>query len=324
LENGARSWFDLMRAGDFESAWKLSDRDLGSARATQSERTPRHLQRIWDGAPLADRRVLVRCYHGLGDTLQFVRFLPRLAATARSVSLWAQPALLDLFDNLWPTVELLPLHDGVPKAAFDVDVEVMELAHVFRITPDTIPAEVPYLRVPGSPPRPGRPCSRKPTVGIVWRGGGWDMCRSVPFVNLAPLFARDDITLVPLQDALTPDEARCLPRWRRVAPPARLARVLATVDLLITVDTMAAHLAGALAVPTWLLLHADPDWRWMIDRDDTPWYPTMRLFRLCAQEEWPALVARVMQELDRLTARSADRSLRRMRSRAGAMAGRTG
>jgi hypothetical protein len=307
-----RSWVDLMRAGDFEAAWKLSDRDLVGAPGTQTAHTPRHLQRIWDGSPLSDRRVLVRCYHGLGDTLQFVRFVPRLAAIAHSVIVWTQPALLDLLDNSRAGIELLPLHDGAPPAVFDVDVELMELPHVFRITVDTIPAQVPYLRLPATPPRGAARLDRKPTVGIVWRGGGWDARRSVPFTHLAALLARKDIDLVPLQDALTPDEARCVPCWRRVAPPARLARVIGDLDLLITVDTMAAHLGGALAAPTWLLLHADPDWRWMLERNDTPWYPTMRLFRLAPGEDWPALIARLMHELDRFVAgwRSGSRGAR--------------
>jgi hypothetical protein len=294
-----QSWFDLMRHGAFARAWELSDRDLCTARATQTEQVPRHLQRIWDGSPLSDRRVLVRCYHGLGDTLQFVRFVPRLAEIATSVALWVQSPLMELLEGTWPDVRLEPLHDGSPSTPFDVDVELMELPHVFRITEESIPARVPYLRMAHRAAREQGAARTRPRVGLVWRGGGWDARRSIPFEQLAHLFARTDIEPLPLQDALTADEARCLPRWQRIAPPCRLAEAIADLDLVITVDTMAAHLAGALAAPTWLLLHSDADWRWMIDRDDTPWYPTMRLFRRAAGEDWRRTTARVTHELDR-------------------------
>jgi hypothetical protein len=293
-----QSWFDLMRHGEFARAWELSDRDLCTARATQTELVPRHLQRIWDGSPLSDRRVLVRCYHGLGDTLQFVRFVPRLAEIARSVALWVQSPLMELLEGTWPDVRLERLHDGSPSTPFDVDVELMELPHVFRLSADSIPARVPYLRVPSGAADERAAARTRPHVGLVWRGGGWDGRRSIPFEQLAPLFARPDVEPLPLQDALTADEAQRLPRWRRIAPPIRLGQAIADLDLLITVDTMAAHLAGALAAPTWLLLHSDADWRWMIDRDDTPWYPTMRLFRCAAGDDWRRTIARVTRELD--------------------------
>ncbi len=145
-EPGA-GWMDLMRRGDFAAAWSLGD--AGLATIPEDEwRRPRHEQRIWRGAPIDQRDVLVRCYHGLGDTLQFARYLPMVCARAREVTLWVQPALIPLL-SLTPRLgQLSPLHDGVPGERFDVDVEIMELPHVFRTTLETIPSQVPYLRVP--------------------------------------------------------------------------------------------------------------------------------------------------------------------------------
>ena len=141
------AWVRHVRRGEFDAAWQLSDRELSQPRPVDAFTRPRHLQRIWDGRPVDGRRVLVRCYHGLGDTIQFARFLPALAARAASVVVWAQPALLPLLDTIDAPLELLPLHDGVPDVVFDVDVEIMELAWLLRATPQTLPPRTPYLRV---------------------------------------------------------------------------------------------------------------------------------------------------------------------------------
>ena len=114
-----------MRGGDWAAAWAVSDAVL-RARGTPDWTRPRHLQAVWDGTPLQGRRVLVRCYHGLGDTIQFIRLVPQVGAA--EVTVWAQPALLPLLSTLPALGRLLPLHDGTPEIPFDVDVEVMELA----------------------------------------------------------------------------------------------------------------------------------------------------------------------------------------------------
>src|SRR3712207_7208710 len=117
-----------MRRGEFEAAWALSDAVLRARAGVPCWHLPRHLQYVWDGTPLAGRRVLVRCYHGLGDTLQFVRFVPPLRAVAEEVTLWVQPTLLPLLATMHGIGPCAPLHDGVPDVPYDVDVEVMELA----------------------------------------------------------------------------------------------------------------------------------------------------------------------------------------------------
>lgn len=294
-----------MRRGDFAGAWAISDAVL-RARAGQPPcpppaGRPRHEQWLWDGRPLAGRRVLVRCYHGLGDTVQFLRFLPwlRERAGAAEVTLWVQPALVELARTVPGIDRLLPLHDGVPTGEFDADVEIMELGHVFRVTPGTLPAAVPYLHVE---PQPRVRRSGRPAVGLVWRAGDWDARRSVPAAALAaalaPLVADVDFHLLQRGAGLRDWPAP----WGTISgadDPADAARVMRGLDLVLTVDSLPAHLAGALGAPAWMLLHAGADWRWMSDRDDSPWYPTMRLFRqdVSRPDDWAPVLARVAREL---------------------------
>jgi len=280
-----------MRRGDFEAAWRLGDDAPASARGV---RQPQHHQRIWDGRPIDGRRVLVRCYHGLGDTIQFARYLPLLAARAASVVVLAQPAALSLLATMHPRVELLPLQDGVPDVAYDVDVEIMELPWVFHSTLDTLPAVVPYFRV-----EPGlRAIAGRLRLGVVWRGGGWDAARDVPAELMAPFARIPGVSAVALVDRPTTEErAAWAGRFAFPEPLLPLARLVAGLNLVVTVDTMCAHLAGALAVPVWTLLTHDADWRWMAGRADCAWYPTMRVFRQPAPGRWDVAVAAVEQAL---------------------------
>ncbi|HYW06437.1 MAG TPA: glycosyltransferase family 9 protein, partial [Longimicrobium sp.] len=259
---------------------------------------PRHLQPVWNGDPVDGKRVLVRCYHGLGDTIQFIRFAPLLRAA--EVVVWAQPALIPLLRTARGIDRLVPLHDGAPDVEYDVDVEVMELAHLVRATPATLPAEVPYLGAEPAPlPRDGRLA-----VGIVWKAGDWDDWRSVPLPLLAPLAAIPGVHLHILQrgDGLAerPDGFGTLAGSDDAAATARVMKAL---DLVISVDSMPAHLAGALGVPVWTLLHARADWRWMEGRDDTPWYPTMRLLRQRDAGDWRPVIERVAAGLRAMAAR---------------------
>jgi hypothetical protein len=290
---GEDAWMACMRRGDFARAWDISDRVLESRRKTSCWHLPRHEQYIWDGTPFDDRDVLVRCYHGLGDTLQFARYLPALRARARRVALWVQAPLIPLVGTIEPAVALAPLHDGDPGTPHDIDVEIMELPYAFRTTLDTLPRAVPYIHVE----RARLPAATGPRVGLVWRAGDWAEHRSIPFARLAPLVA-------------LPVSWYVLQGWPGLAErPAgfgvvagehdlhELACVMRALDLVITVDSLAAHLAGALGVPVWTLLHAGCDWRWMVDRDDSPWYPTMRLFRQRREGDWDDVVARVARAL---------------------------
>lgn len=282
-----------MRRGEWDAAWRISDRVLAERGGTPCWHLPRHEQWVWDGSPLDGRRVLIRCYHGLGDTLQFIRFAPLVRAVASHVTVWAQPALLPLLGTAAGVDRLLPLHDGTPEAEYDVDVEVMELAHLFRSTPRTLPAAVPYLHADPAPlPHPVDGIA----VGVVWQSGGWNPRRDLPPSLLAALADLPGVTLHSLQAGEARDG---LPASVRVlaGDVTQTARWMRAMDLVVSVDTMAAHLAGALGIPVWTLLPHAADWRWMEGRDDSPWYPTMRLFRQRRPGDWEGVVARVAAEL---------------------------
>lgn len=293
-------WLSRMRRGELAQAWELSDRALARRASIPCWHLPRHEQWVWNGAPLAGKRVLIRCYHGLGDTIQFIRYAPLVRAVAARTIVWAQPPLLPLLRTMRDAFdELLPLHDGTPECDFNVDVEVMELAHVFRSTEETIPRDVPYFHVaPAGPAAPPRDSTLR--VGVVWRGGEWDERRNVPFPLIASLAEVPDVALYSLQRDPLPDER--LPQLPGADEPLSTARLMRSLDLVITIDSMPAHLGGALGVQTWTLLPNDCDWRWMEGRDDSPWYPAMRLFRQEREGDWSGVVARVTEELRRLAA----------------------
>jgi hypothetical protein len=304
------AWSAAMRAGDFTTAWEVCDRILAARRGQACWHLPRHQQWIWDGSPVDGRDVLVRCYHGLGDTIQFARYLPRLAARARSLTVWAQPRVLPLLATMelfacgtagsrataCPSCRLLPLHDGDPGIEFDVDMEIMELPHLFRTNADSIPAAVPYFQVNAIDRSP----ERRPAIGLVWQAGDWDVERSIPLRELQPLIDLP-VRWYVLQGGAAVNE------WSEEGATIagnntimEAAAVLRALDLLITIDSMPAHLAGALGRRVWTLLPAHADWRWMSDRDDSPWYPTMRLFRQPVHGDWTSVAAAVTAELGAL------------------------
>ena len=287
-----------MLGGDFERAWRVSDGVLAQRLSAKEPcwNVPRHMQWVWRGEPLAGKRVLVRCYHGLGDTLQFVRFAAPLRAAASDVAVWVQPELLSLVASVPGVDRVLPLHDGDPGVAYDVDIEVMELPHALRVTLGTLPGRVPYVfprQAPARFPRDGRSL-----VGIVWRAGNWDPRRTIPPGLMARLGAVPGVELVSLQRGHSPQElgetgARDLSSGDGEAA----AQIIRELDLVVSVDTMVAHLAGALGAPVWTLLHSDADWRWMRGREDSPWYPTMRLFRQRRPGDWSGVIDEVAAAL---------------------------
>lgn len=275
-----------MRAGRYAEAWALSDAALAARDpATRDDPSqPYHLRWVWDGTPVDGRDVLVRCYHGLGDTFQFARFLPLLAARACSVTLEVQPHLLPLFAS-WPGIARLhPFDPAHPLPSGECDIEITELAHALRATPADAPA--PYLASAPTPLPPG-------SIGLCYRAGGWDDARSIPPHLLASLCALAPcVTLVA--------EPTTLPVLNPTGCPLDIletAALVAGTSRVVTVDTMIAHLAGALGKPTWLLLKAEPDWRWCPTRTETDWYPTIRTFAQSRAGDWSGPLALVTEEL---------------------------
>ena len=298
-------WTEAMRRGDFEAAWRVSDRIVDERAGKPCWDWPRHLQYIWDGRSIAGKRVLVRCYHGLGDTLQFIRFMPQLSEVASQVTVWVQPSLLPLLSQVKGVDRWMPLHDGVPDGDYEAEVELMEVPHALRTTLATLPQCVPYLYVDAA-------CDvlREPPaaleVGVVWQSGDWDDRRSIGIEAVKTWSRIPGLRLHCLQ------RGRARGEWQSwLGPdsgsddPWRAAQVMRALDLIITVDSMPAHLAGALGVPVWTLLHSDPDWRWMQHRTDSPWYPTMQLFRQREPGSWQPVIDRIGFELARRVRKAA-------------------
>lgn len=296
-------WMRHMRAGDFTHAWEVSDEVLRARGGEECHDLPRHFQWIWRGDSLAGKRVLIRCYHGLGDTIQFIRYAPLVRQMASRVIVWAQPQLRDLLGSADGIDELRPLHDDAPDVDYDSDVESMELPHIFRSTLETLPNRVPYLQI--KPANLAR--DRNLQVGLVWECGDWAPERAVPLQLILQLGDVEGVTFHIMQ------RGSALSRWPNEFGVVsgsddvlQAARVIAALDLMITIDSFPTHLAGALRVPTWTLLQANADWRWMDEGEDSPWYPTMRLFRQERAGDWQPVVRRVRDQLQQLARASAD------------------
>lgn len=303
-------WMTAMRRGDFEAAWEETDR-LEAPRRAQfrgaegSANGAEYLQ--WDGTPFDGRVVLVQCEHGLGDTIMFLRFAPMLSERARKVIVRLQPALLSLFDGMPGIDEALDAWTVEPAPPHDVAIECMELAYAFRSTPATLPARVPYLpvnRIRAAHPliTSGRRGARK--IALVWAASDWDTSRSIPLVNWEPLGRITGAEFYSLQQGEAAAAVLAAPfpltslsdRTREIRAAAA---AMLEMDLVITVDNMVAHLAGALGRPVWVLLKNEPDWRWMCNGTTSPWYPTMRLFRQPTAGDWDGAIAEVVSALER-------------------------
>lgn len=286
-----------MRSGDFEAAWRISDALLPGLRNQDRRVVPRYLQNIWDGRSVVGKRVLVRCYHGLGDTIQFIRYAWQLKRIAAEVIVWVQPSLIPLLRSVRGIDRLLPLHDSEPEVEYDVDIELNELPYVFRTTLANIPADVPYFHVE---PAALRTANSQLRVGLIWQSGEWDASRSIPFATVGRLADVPGVEWHVLQR--NPRRAGWDGKFGVISGgdnPLDDARIMRALDLVISVDTMTAHLAGALAVRTWTLLPFKADWRWLQERADSPWYPTMRVFRQRREGDWGRLIAEVASELTR-------------------------
>jgi hypothetical protein len=302
----ARLWQCAMLLGKLEEAWLICDAVLDRRRRqklTCNDR-PLHLQWVWDGSPLEDKHVLVRCHHGLGDTIQFVRVLTPLQPIARRVHLQAQSALLPLLRELPSVGSLSAIEDGhIPP--HDVAIELQELPHALRLTWGMLPRNIPYLP---APPRPRRTGQLR--VGLVWAAGEWKPERSLALRLLWRMREIPSVSFHCLQrgPALSElDDGDPLGLRSHAQSSTDDIRTTVTelgrIDLVISVDTMMAHLTGALGVPVWTLLHFDADWRWMSTGNRSPWYPTMRLVRQPSPGDWNSVVEAVDAALRDLAGR---------------------
>lgn len=300
----AARWMAWMLRGDFAAAWRESD----AIRARGGEDP----HRFWMGEDLRGQRVIVRCLHGFGDAVQFLRYLPQIQAMARHVIVEVPPRMLEWAPMLDGVDDVVTWGADAPQIApaWDVQVEVMELPYVFRTTTEDLPIAVKYVRPPARDlermaKEMGAP--NRTRVGLVWSGGEWNPQRSLPTEAIQSLVESGSAEFWSLQGealdsrALEWVHAGALRDAAQLGDGLRaLAMVIGNLDLVITVDTLAAHLAGAMGKPAWVLLQRSADWRWMTNRCDSPWYPKTRLFRQQHDGSWNGVVEEVAEALKHL------------------------
>ena len=301
----------LLVSGDFDRGWAEYEWRWRTAHHQQHARL--YDQPLWLGQqPVAGRTLLIHAEQGLGDTLQFCRYAEPLAALGATVLLAAPQVLHGLLTSLAGVSLLVGSAEAAPP--FDLQCPLLSLPLAFRTRHDTIPARVPYLQVPApyrakwrtrlGPPRGVR-------IGLAWSGNpkhGNDRNRSIP-LDLASRMIPNGAEVYCLGREMRPPDIPALaaiPHLQFFGPElaefADTAALAAAMDLVITVDTAVLHLAGALGLPTWGLLPFACDWRWMLGREDTPWYPTMRLFRQPAPGDWSPIVEAVRTAADAFVA----------------------
>jgi hypothetical protein len=286
LESADGDWITAMRAGEFERAWSITDCDVAVQAADDKHKGPRHQQRIWRGEELRNRRVLVRCYHGLGDTIMFARFLPPLADRVRELTVWCQPELLPLIERLEGVDRAIPLHDGTPGADFEVDIEIMEIPHALRAGRDLIEMRRSYLTLPARDVPGGSSGRGTVSMGLVWEVGRWDKRRAIS-AHLLKRLHGDGLRLFSLQRGAARQAAAEIGAEDISTPDiVALGYRMSELDLIVSVDTMVVHLAGALGYESWVMLNAYCDWRWPARGAGSVWYPRARLFHQRAMGCW--------------------------------------
>ena len=261
----------------------------------------------WSGLRFAGETVLIHAEQGLGDAIQFVRYAPLVRARGGRVVFECPKSLLRLLRGVDGIDHFVAR--GKPLPSFDFHVPLLSLPHILGTILADIPADVPYLSVPDGVAAPAlEPADGRLRVGIVWQGNTKhknDRNRSCPLRHFEALARRNDVTLYSLQVGPGAADLKGLATdapihdlGARLGDFADTAAAIAELDLVITVDTAVAHLAGAMARPIWTLLPFAPDWRWLLERDDSPWYPTMRLFRQSHQGDWDGVFDRVGRALE--------------------------
>jgi hypothetical protein len=290
-------------AGDFEHGWLEYEWRWKKKPLATALRTFR--QPAWDGSVQLDRTILLYAEQGLGDTLQFIRYAPLVKQRCAKVVVECPKALLPLLGGCRGIDQILPTGNPLPE--FDAQVPLLSLPRIFDTRLETIPADIPYLFADPRLIGQWRERLREAAglkVGINWRsrpGYPWRV-RNIPLPLFASLAEIPGVRLVSLQKAEGRVELAALrerfPIWDLGDDTlADTAAIIMNLDLVITSDTVVAHLAGGLGVPVWVALPYAPDWRWLLEREDSPWYRTMRLLRQKRWGDWEEVLARVAQAL---------------------------
>ncbi|MEE2688353.1 MAG: tetratricopeptide repeat protein [Pseudomonadota bacterium] len=286
--------------GKYKKGWENYESRWEAARFTSNRRSfsaPR-----WNGEPLSGRRILVHAEQGFGDTLQFCRYIPILTAMGGEVHFECQRPMVSLCRSIEGVEQVLARKDEIPETNFSIPL--MSLPRILSTDLDSVPAKVPYLGAKADKIQKfaGFLGNEKRQVGLVWLGNPRrqdDAMRSCPRPELDPILAVPGVTFVSLQVGLDPFDipSRVTNLGSHFKDFSDTAAAIASLDLVITVDTATAHLAGAIGKPVWVMLAHHADWRYLVQRTDSPWYPTMRLFRQSKRGDWARLTRSVAVSL---------------------------
>jgi Flp pilus assembly protein TadD len=293
----------LLLQGDFQNGWAEYEWRL---RVPEFARRTPSSKPLWDGADLAGRRIVLAAEQGIGDVIHFIRYLPLVAARGGKIIVSCPRELHRLLKPMAPVEQWVAPDEPWPE--HDLQCPLLSLPRLMGTTVATIPAPIPYLHADPALVEQWQarlPKEPRLRVGLAWAGRAAhrnDRNRSIPPALLAPLADVNGLLFCSLQkDSATLPPLPQLADWTAdLHDFADTAALLENLDLVITADTAVAHLAGALGRKVWVLLPFLPDWRWMLRREDSPWYPTMRLFRQPRPGDWSEPIERIVQALRQL------------------------
>ncbi|MDD2539853.1 MAG: tetratricopeptide repeat-containing glycosyltransferase family protein [Desulfuromonadaceae bacterium] len=262
---------------------------------------------LWNGSPLHGRTILLHAEQGFGDAIQFVRYSPMVAQRGGAVIVECHPELVQLLLSVEGVQDVVPF--GAPLPPFDCQAPLLSLPRIFETKLQTIPSHCPYISVSNIYREKWAalvsPCLSSIRVGLVWAGKKYpDPLRSCRLVDLAPLATARNITFYSLQLGVGSEETKSPPPGMELVDQTSqihdfgdTAALIERLDLIISIDTAVSHLAGALGKPVLLLLPLAPDWRWLLERSDSPWYPSMKIFRQKQSGDWGEVIARLLPTL---------------------------
>ncbi len=294
-----------LTAGDYGRGWQFFE-----ARLDRQPRWREFNRRRWPGVPSSPpgRSMLLLTEQGLGDVLHFIRYVPAVVAMGFRVSVLADAQLKPLLAAQPWLFAVYDKQDRRPD--FDEYCALLSLPWILSHEARAMPAAVPYLRVPAERAMQARgrlAAFAGARIGLVWAGNPKherDRMRSLSLKRLAAILPKEGVSLFSLQKRCPEADRGALEGWpglhdlsEELVDFAATAAFVSQLDLVVSVDTSVAHLAGALGVPVWILLPFAPDWRWQLERSDTPWYPTARLYRQPAPDDWDSVLGRVVRDL---------------------------
>jgi tetratricopeptide (TPR) repeat protein len=297
--------FALLSLGQFEEGWYEHEYRNLRQKTLAVRRYPKPLW--WGKVPIKDQRLFLYCEQGLGDAIQFSRYAILAADQGANVVFSVHQPLRRLFDSFDPRI--LVVNSNQEPTDFDLHCPLVSLPLAFNTKLTTIPAfPEGYLKAPANEAQAWtqRLPSGRRRIGMVWSGSpihANDLLRSIPLARLMPLFQTGDAWVSLQKDVRESDRpaleaSGILDLTAELGDFADTAALIAALDLVVTVDTSVAHLAGALGKPVWLMLPFSPDFRWLLRREDSPWYPSMRLFRQQKPGDWDSVIARISQALE--------------------------